>query len=174
MTSCISDNNINIDRLVLSAADIEDRVHRTIMYVEGEKDDILNATRQLEGMEGVIKVNLFFTNEDYVEKELCLVKMLSAEPTVSWVMNSVSELEGRTISTKNGVMIFQLEGTEEQITDFINQLTSFTKNVEVIRSGMVATSTNKEIVNLQVLEDYFKKNNPEGENTTEGKISELF
>jgi acetolactate synthase small subunit len=79
--------------------------------------------------------------------------MSSSDPTVPWVMNSVTELEGRVISTKNGVIIFQIEGSEESITDFLNQLTSFTKNVEVCRSGIVATSLDKNIIQLKDLEN---------------------
>lgn len=152
ITSCMSDNGINILRLVLSAADLEDKIHRTIAYVETTEENLENAVNDLKDTENVIRVDFFKISSEYIEKELCLIKMFSSDPTVPWVMNSVTELEGRVISTKNGVMIFQIEGSEESITDFLNQLTSFTKNVEVCRSGIVATSLDKNIIQLKDLE----------------------
>jgi acetolactate synthase small subunit len=150
----MSDNGINILRLVLSAADLDDKIHRTIAYVETTEENLEKAVAALKATENVVRVDFFKMSSEYIQKELCLIKMLSSEPTVPWVMNSVTELEGRVISTKNGVMIFQIEGSEESITDFLNQLTSFTKNVEICRSGMVATSLDKNIVQLKELEDF--------------------
>ena len=157
MTSAISENNLNILRMVLSAADLDDKIHRTIAYVEGTKEDMENWKQETEQIENVLMAYYFQTGDDYIEKELCLIKILTTDPTVHWVMNSVSELEGRVISTKNGVTIFQIEGSEERVSDFINQLTSFTENVEICRSGMVATSVNKDIIDLKKLSDVMKK-----------------
>jgi acetolactate synthase-1/3 small subunit len=150
--SCLSDNGINILRLVLSAADLDDKIHRTIAYVECTKQDLEKAVEEIKRTEDVIRVDYFWLSSEYIEKELCLIKMLSSDPTVPWVMNSVTELEGRVISTKNGMTIFQIEGSGESITDFLNQLTSFTKSVEVCRSGIVATSLDKSIIQLKDLE----------------------
>jgi acetolactate synthase small subunit len=149
----MADNGINILRLVLSAADLEDKIHRTIAYVETTEQNLEKAVAELKGTENVIRVDFFKMSSEYIEKELCLIKMLSSDLTVPWVMNSVTELEGRVISTKNGVMIFQIEGTEEAVTDFLNQLTSFTKNVEICRSGIVATSLDKNIIRVKDLEE---------------------
>ncbi|MDR2760312.1 MAG: hypothetical protein LBB09_00490 [Rickettsiales bacterium] len=153
MTSCMAKNGINILRLVLSAADLADKIHRTIAYVEAAPKVLEKAVGELRESEFIVRVDYFLTSADYVEKELCLVKMLSSDPVVPWVMNSVSELEGRIISTKNGVTIFQIEGTEESVTDFLGQLTSFTKNVEICRSGIVATSIDKNIIQIKDLEN---------------------
>jgi acetolactate synthase-1/3 small subunit len=153
MTSCLANNGINILRLVLSAADLDDKIHRTIAYVESTEEGLDQAVAELKKTEYVIRVDSFKLSSDYVEKELCLVKMFSSDPTVPWVMNTVTELEGRVISTKNGITIFQIEGSEASITDFLGQLTSFTKSVEVCRSGIVAASLDKNIIQLKDLEN---------------------
>lgn len=152
MTGCFSKNGLNILRLVLSAADLDDRIHKTIAYVESTNEELLKAINELGQLEGVLKVKYYQQNSEFIEKELCLVKILSSDPALIWVSSAINELNGKVISTKNGVSIYQIEGTDLEITDFINQLLEFTKSVELCRSGMVATSLTKDLIDYNELQ----------------------
>ena len=87
MTTFFSEHNLNILRLVLSAADKDDKIHRTIAYLEGDRNYVNAMCKELEKVENVIKVVNFQTNDEYVEKEMCLIKISSYNNKIDNIMN---------------------------------------------------------------------------------------
>ena len=145
ITTFFSEHNLNILRLVLSAADKDDKIHRTIAYLEGDREYVNNMCKELEKVENVIKVVNFQTNDEYVEKEMCLVKISSYNNKIDKIMNLVREYEGQTIVSKEKITVFKVEGMEDDVNDFVNKLNEITKEVEISRSGMVAIALNDKI-----------------------------
>ena len=145
MTTFFSEHNLNILRLVLSAADKDDKIHRTIAYLEGDRYYVNAMCKELEKVENVIKVVNFQTNDEYVEKEMCLVKISSYNNKIDKIMNLVRNHEGQTIISKEKITVFKVEGMEDEVNDFVNKLTDITKEVEISRSGMVAMALNDKI-----------------------------
>lgn len=145
ITTFFSEHNLNILRLVLSAADKDDKIHRTIAYLEGDRKYVNDMCKELEKVENVIKVVNFQTNDEYVEKEMCLVKISSYNNKIDKIMNLVREYEGQTIVSKEKITVFKIEGMEDNVNDFVNKLNEITKEVEISRSGMVAIALNDKI-----------------------------
>ena len=145
ITTFFSEHNLNILRLVLSAADKDDKIHRTIAYLEGDRKYVNDMCKELEEVENVIKVVNFQTNDEYVEKEMCLVKISSYNNKIDKIMNLVREYEGQTIVSKEKITVFKIEGMEDNVNDFVNKLNEITKEVEISRSGMVAIALNDKI-----------------------------
>ena len=145
ITTFFSEHNLNILRLVLSAADKDDKIHRTIAYLEGDRKYVNDMCKELEKVENVIKVVNFQTNDEYVEKEMCLVKISSYKNKIDKIMNLVREYEGQTIVSKEKITVFKIEGMEDNVNDFVNKLNEITKEVEISRSGMVAIALNDKI-----------------------------
>ena len=145
ITTFFSEHNLNILRLVLSAADKDDKIHRTIAYLEGDRKYVNDMCKELEKVENVIKVVNFQTNDEYVEKEMCLVKISSYNNKIDKIMNLVREYEGQTIVSKEKITVFKVEGMEDDVNDFVNKLNEITKEVEISRSGMVAIALNDKI-----------------------------
>ena len=55
ITTFFSEHNLNILRLVLSAADKDDKIHRTIAYLEGDRKYVNDMCKELEKVENVVK-----------------------------------------------------------------------------------------------------------------------
>lgn len=145
MTTFFSEHNLNILRLVLSAADKHDKIHRTIAYLEGDRNYVNDMCKELEKVENVIKVVNFQTNDEYVEKEMCLIKISSYNDKIDKIINLVRDYEGKTIVSKEKITVFKVEGMEDEVNEFVNKLTDITKEVEISRSGMVAIALNDKI-----------------------------
>lgn len=145
MTTFFSEHNLNVLRLVLSAADKDDKIHRTIAYLEGDREYVNNMCKELEKVENVIKVVNFQTNDEYVEKEMCLIKISSYNEKIDKIMNLVREYEGQTIISKEKITVFKVEGMEDEVNTFVNKITEITREVEISRSGLVAIALNDKI-----------------------------
>lgn len=145
MTTFFSEHNLNILRLVLSAADKDDKIHRTVVYLEGDRKYVNDMCKELEKVENVIKVTNFQTDGEYIEKELCLIKISSSNKHLPDVINLVNNLKGQTLLMDNKIAIFKIEEREEVVNDFMFALSNLTKDVEFCRSGMVAIAINDKI-----------------------------
>lgn len=143
-----SEHNLNILRLVLSAADKNDKIHKIIAYIEGDRKKVDEMCKGLLDVENVLKVTNFQTNNDYIEKEVCMVKVLNSESGASDVANLISDFNGRTIFTNQKITIYKIEDNEENVNDFVGKLVGITKNVELSRSGMIAMAIDDKIDNV--------------------------
>ena len=148
ITTFFSEHNLNILRLVLSAADKDDKIHRTIAYLEGDRKYVNDMCKELEKVENVVKVVNFQTNNEYIEKEVCLLKVSSYNPSLQSIINFSNNLNGRTLIMNGKITIIKIEGGEEEVTDFVNKVAELTKDVEICRSGMVAISLDEKIESL--------------------------
>lgn len=148
ITTFFSEHNLNILRLVLSAADKDDKIHRTIAYLEGDREYVNNMCKELEKVENVVKVVNFQTNSEYIEKEVCLLKISSYNPALQNIINFSSNLNGKTLIMNDKITILKVEGSEEEINDFVNKTVELTKDVEICRSGMVAIAIDEKIESL--------------------------
>ena len=150
ITTFFSEHNLNILRLVLSAADKDDKIHRTIAYLEGDRKYVNDMCKELEKVENVVKVVNFQTNSEYIEKEVCLLKVSSYNPALQNIINFSNNLNGRTLIMNEKITIIKIEGGEEEVTDFVNKVAELTKDVEICRSGMVAIAVDEKIESLMV------------------------
>lgn len=148
ITTFFSEHNLNILRLVLSAADKDDKIHKTIAYIEGDRKKVDEMCKGLLDVENVLKVTNFQTNAEYIEKEVCLIKILNSESKASDVSNLVADASGRTIFTNQNITIYKIEDNEENVNDFVNRLVGITKNIEISRSGMIAMAIDDKIDNV--------------------------
>lgn len=148
ITTFFSEHNLNILRLVLSAADKDDKIHRTIAYLEGDRKYVNDMCKELEKVENVVKVVNFQTNSEYIEKEVCLLKVSSYNPALQNIINFSNNLNGRTLIMNEKITIIKIEGGEEEVTDFVNKVAELTKDVEICRSGMVAIAVDEKIESL--------------------------
>lgn len=145
ITTFFSEHNLNILRLVLSAADKDDKIHRTIAYLEGDRKYVNAMCKELEKVENVVKVTNFQTNEEYIEKEMCLVKISSYNEHLQDIVNLVTSMEGKTIYMNGKITIFKIENSEDIVNQFMANVVNITKDVEICRSGMVAIALDEKI-----------------------------
>lgn len=145
VTSFFGEHNLNILRLVLSAADRYDKVHRTIAYVEGDYNDVEKMCDNLKKLENVIDVINFKTNGEYIEKELCLIKVLPKNKMIKEITSLIKSTKGEIIAEDKNFIIFKVEEREEVINNLMDNLINLDGNIGFYRSGIVAASLDDEI-----------------------------
>ncbi len=151
IASFCGDNNLNILRLVLAAADRDDKIQRIIAYVEGKREDAEIVCEKLKNFdENTLKVTNFLTKDQYIEKELALIKVTMTNPSANKVMNLINTKDGKIIFSNQSIMVFKIEETEDNMNEIVNNLTDITKDIEVSRSGMVVMALNDHIDDIMI------------------------
>lgn len=140
MTTAFGENNLNILRLVLSAADKDDKIHKTIAYVEGEESYVDLFCEKMQKDENILKVAKFKTKSEYLEKEICLVKVLMNNPSIKNILDLINDYKGKIAYNNKDFIVYTIEDTEDNINKVVDSLALLTKEAEVSRSGIVVVS----------------------------------
>ncbi len=139
VTSYCAANNMNIERLVLSNFKLNNLQHRVILYITGDRQRINSLLDGLRKLDVVVSASNFQAN-NYIERELILVKVKEDNPQISRIMDLVSDYNGSTILYRNDIIIFQFINEEEKNNELMERLENLTDEIEVLKSGLVATS----------------------------------
>lgn len=139
ITGYCADHNMNIERLVLSNFKLNNLEHRVILYITGDRQRINSLIDGLRQLDVVVSASNFQAN-NYIERELILVKVKEDNPQISRIMDLVSDYNGSTILYKNNIIIFQFINEEEKNNELMERLENLSDDIEVLKSGLVATS----------------------------------
>lgn len=145
VTEYCARNNMNIERLVLSNFKLNNLEHRVILYITGDRQRINSLIDGLKQIDVVVSASNFQTNS-YIERELILVKVKEDNPQLSRIMDLVNEYNGSTILYKNNIIIFQFINEEEKNIELMERLENLTNDIEVLKSGLVATSLDDNMI----------------------------
>ena len=130
---------MNIERLVLSNFKLNNLEHRVILYITGDRQRINSLIDGLRQLDVVVSASNFQANS-YIERELILVKVKEDNPQISRIMDLVSDYNGSTILYRNNIIIFQFINEEEKNNELMERLENLSDDIEVLKSGLVATS----------------------------------
>jgi acetolactate synthase-1/3 small subunit len=133
------ENDINIEKLVLSNFKSDNVDHRIVMYVVGNRVRVNSLVNGFLQIEGVLEASNFQAN-NYIERELVLVKIATNDDGIPKLMDLVNEYEGKTILVNREITIFQLTNDEEKNSEFTERIEAIKLNVEILKTGVVATS----------------------------------
>ena len=139
VTGYCAANNMNIERLVLSNFKLNNLQHRVILYITGDRQRINSLLDGLRKLDVVVSASNFQAN-NYIERELILVKVKEDNPQISRIMDLVSDYNGSTILYRNDIIIFQFINEEEINIELMVRLENLTDDIEILKSGLVATS----------------------------------
>jgi acetolactate synthase-1/3 small subunit len=145
ITKIFSQNNLNIDSLSLSKINWDNTIHRTTAYLQGQRSVTEKACKELETIKGVKKVVNFMTTGEHMERELGMVKILNNDPKLGDAVRIAGKYGASTIFTNDKIMIFEITDFEEKISEFIAEI-SKECTVEVMRSGIVATTLDENLI----------------------------
>jgi len=145
ITKFFVDHDMNIESLTLSSADIENKIHRTTVYISGDRKNVNKLCKEIEKIEGVRKVYNFMADK-FLERELGLIKVKVSNPAMSQITALVNEHNGETIYVDQKIMVCQVEEIEENIDKFMEKVKKLTDKVEISRTGIVATSLDDKII----------------------------
>ena len=77
-------------------------------------------------------------NDNFVEKELLMVKLFQNNVNFSEINNIISLHEGKIIYINEKIIVYQIISDSDKIDDIIRKIYFLTKDIEISRTGIVA------------------------------------
>lgn len=130
-----SARGFNIDSVTVGVTE-DPSVSRMNIVTTGNSRIIAQVLRQLSRLVDTIEV-IDLTDTDYVERELCLLKVRYNRDSRSEILSVNEIFRGKVVDITSKTMTFELRGPSKKIDAFIDMMASH-KIVEVARSGRVA------------------------------------
>jgi len=130
-----SARGFNIDSVTVGATE-DPSVSRMNIVTVGNGRIIAQILRQLSRLVDTIEV-IDLTETDFVERELCLLKIQYTQESRSEILDISDIFRGKVVDITSKTMTFELRGPSQKIDAFIDMMASH-KIVEVARSGRVA------------------------------------
>lgn len=135
ISGMLASRGFNIDSLAVG--ETENPEFSRITFVVTGDDRVLDQVRkQLEKIVTVVKV-LDYSNQDYVERDLMLMKVTASGQTRSEVHELVEIFRGRIVDVSAGHVMIEISGQESKIEAFIDLMRPFGIR-EMVRTGRVA------------------------------------
>ncbi len=137
ISGLFSGRGFNIDSL--SVGETEDpAISRITLVVEGDDLILEQIMKQLNRLVDVIKV-FDLTKDEYIDRELALIKVDADSKTRSEIMQIVDIFRGNIVDVAPASLTIEVTGTEEKVRGMMNMLHDF-RIREVVRSGRIAIS----------------------------------
>jgi acetolactate synthase-1/3 small subunit len=130
-----SGRGFNIDSLCV-AETLDPTQSRMTIVVDGDDRILEQVNKQLNKLIDTIKIT-DFKGEEYVDRELALLKVNVNSTTRPEVMQIVGIFRARIVSVNHNTLIVEITGNESKITAFIDLLRSFGIK-EISRTGKIA------------------------------------
>lgn len=130
-----SGRGFNIDSLCV-AETLDPTKSRMTIVVQGDDRILEQVNKQLNKLINTIKVT-DFKGEEYVDRELVLVKVSVNSGTRSEVMQVVDIFRARIVSVNHNTLTVEITGNESKISAFIDLLRPFGIK-EISRTGKIA------------------------------------
>lgn len=125
----------NIDSLAVGRTENPD-ISRMTIVVPGDNNVIEQVTKQLDKLIDVIEVS-DITKEEYVERELILIKVQADPPTRGEIMQIVDIFRARVVDIAKDSLIIEATGDLGKIDAIESSMKAF-GILEVVRTGKIA------------------------------------
>lgn len=130
-----SARGFNLESVAVGQTD-DPAVARMTLATSGSDRIIAQVIRQLEGLVDTLEV-VNLSNEDYVERELCLLKVQYTSQSRAEIMDTLSIFRGKVVDVTPATLTFEVTGPTKKINAFIGMMRPHSI-VEIARSGRVA------------------------------------
>ena len=135
ISGMLASRGFNIDSLAVGETE-EPNLSRITFVVKGD-DRVLEQVRtQLEKVVTVVRV-IDISREDFVERDLMLVKVNANAPQRSEIALLVEMFRGRVVDISPTTMMIEISGQEQKIEAFIELMRPY-GIVELARTGRIA------------------------------------
>lgn len=135
VVNLFSARGFNLESVAVGGTGDQD-VARMTLSTTGNDRIIVQVIRQLEGLVDTLEVE-DLTGTEYVERELCLVKVQYTSANRAEIMDTLDIFRGKVVDVTPATMTFELTGPTKKINAFIGMMRPH-GIVEVARSGRVA------------------------------------
>lgn len=129
-----SSRNFNIESLAVGETE-DNTTSRMTIVARGDEIILEQIEKQLNKLIDVIKV-VDMTDEDYVERELALIKINTGSRDKTDLMHYINIFKGKIMDTSPEAVIVEITGNDERINSFLDIMKSFGIK-EMVRTGPV-------------------------------------
>jgi len=132
-----SGRGFNISSLAVGETKDPDISRMTIVVDDqGEPRVMEQVEKQLNKLVDVIKIQ-DFTGQDYIDRELVLVKIKSSAGTRSEIIEIAQVFRARVVDVARSSLVLEITGAEDKIRAFLELLKHFGIR-ELVRTGKIA------------------------------------
>ena len=135
ITGLISGRGFNIDSLAVGETD-NPALSRITLIVKGDDATVEQVRKQIGKVIDVIKV-IDFTNEDFVKRDLMLLKVNCPIGKRGEIIEIVEIFRGKIIDVGLKDIVIELAGTEDKLEAMVNLLRPYGIK-ELVQTGSVA------------------------------------
>ncbi len=135
ISGMLASRAFNIDSLAVGATE-NDEFSRITFVVNGDEKVLDQVRKQLEKLITVVKVQDYL-GEDFVERDLMLIKVSTAGSRLSEVRELTEIFRGRIVDVGSEHVLIEVSGRESKIEGFIERMREFGIQ-EMVRTGRVA------------------------------------
>ena len=135
ISGMLASRGFNIDSLAVGETEHHDRSRMTFV-VHGDDTVIDQVRKQLDKLVYVLRVE-DFSSEDFVERDLMLLKVICPAPRRPEVFQLTESFRGRVVDISPNDMMMEISGQERKIEAFIELMRPY-GIVELARTGRIA------------------------------------
>jgi len=135
VVNMFSQRGFNLESVAVGETD-DPTVSRMTLVTTGDDRIIGQVNRQLERLVDVLQVD-DLSEAEYVERELCLLKVAYTPESRSELMDTLEIFRGKVVDVTTETMTFELTGPTKKINAFIGMMQRHGIK-EIARSGRVA------------------------------------
>lgn len=135
ISGMLASRAFNIDSLAVGETE-NPEFSRITFVVHGDARVLDQVRKQLEKIVTVVKV-LDYSGQDYVERDLMLVKVRTEEGRRSEIVELVEIFRGKIVDVSAGHVMVEISGQERKLESFIDLMRPF-GILELVRTGRIA------------------------------------
>ncbi len=131
-----SGRGFNIESLSV-APTLDPSTSRMTIVTRGDDAIIEQITKQLNKLIDVIKVNEFTGEEEYVVREIALIKVNAEQENRAEILRMTEVFRGKVVDVSPKTYTIEVTGTENKVNAFVEMVRPLGV-IEIARSGKVA------------------------------------
>ena len=135
ISGMMASRGFNIDSLAVGETE-DPNLSRMTFVVNGDDAELEQVRKQLDKIVSVVKVH-DISSEDYVERDLMLLKVEAAPPKRVEISLLVEMFRGRVVDISSESLMVEISGQERKIEAFIELMRPY-GIVELARTGRIA------------------------------------
>jgi acetolactate synthase-1/3 small subunit len=135
ISGMLASRGFNIDSLAVGATEVAD-LSRMTFVVHGDDAELEQVRKQLDKLVTVVKVH-DISSEDFVERELMLIKVEAAAAQRVEITLLVEMFRGRVVDISLETLMIEISGQARKIEAFIDLMRPY-GILELARTGRIA------------------------------------
>jgi acetolactate synthase-1/3 small subunit len=135
ISGMLASRAFNIDSLAVGETE-DANLSRMTFVVHGDDAELEQVRKQLDKVITVVKVE-DISSEDYVERDMMLIKVQAAPPQRTEITLLVEMFRGRVVDISSDSLMIEISGQERKIEAFIELMRPY-GILELARTGRIA------------------------------------